>query len=50
LESPALDFDVGRKYIEHVSFLDVVLYGSGLRKGTHSDFELVDINMIDKGS
>ena len=49
LECPGLDFDDGREYIREVTILITACYGSGLRKGTHSVFELVDIKMVVTG-
>ena len=50
LELSALDFVIGRNYIEQVNILKIASYGSGLRKETQSVFELVDIKMVVKGS
>jgi hypothetical protein len=50
LERSTLDFDNGRKYISHVNILTIEHYSSGLRKGTQSVFELVDIKMVVQGN
>jgi hypothetical protein len=45
-ERLGLDFDRARMYIEKVTSLNTWFYGSGLRKGTYSVSELVDIKMV----
>jgi hypothetical protein len=49
LEDPALDFDDAQEYIGEVTSLITVPYGSGLRKGTYSVIEPVDIKTVVKG-
>ena len=49
LECPRLDFDADREYIKHATILITASYGSGLRNGTFSVIELVDIKTIGKG-
>jgi hypothetical protein len=50
LEYLRLDFGLGRMYIIQVTSLITSFYGSGLRNGTYSVFELVNIKVVVKGS